>query len=497
MTKSEKPRQHDLQCAERIRMTRLVEAGNPDEPSLDLLNALADEIHQHCGHTRFKAHRLARGWTVPAAVEAVHEMCKREQLGLRGLTPRSWMDWEAGKPPSWDYQDLVCRLFRTNPVRLGLAADYTPASEVVVVESRPAPRPARTVPEFPVVSDRGASEWERVAASAYESSEHAALAEASSVGTHALEQLADDVVDLAHAYSYKPLPILFNDMVRVRNRVYQLLDLTRRPDQERDLFLVAGQVCGLMARASFDLGNRHAAAAQARAARTYGEIIGHDELRAWCDGTLAIFEFWNDRPAEALRIIERGLACAPPGTPRIRLLGIAARALACEGDAARTHAAVAEAKDLQERALPARLLHDQIGGEFGFAEARQRFCFGAAFVRLGDAEAAIPECERAIQIYESTPPAQRWYAGEASAQVDLAAAHLLRGDLPTATRSLEPVFTLPPPMRVHGIIHRLRDVQDTMTNSLGKGARETKALSDQIGDFTAGSVAVSDAVEPR
>jgi hypothetical protein len=74
-----------------------------------------------------KAHRLAWGWTVGQAVEAFHRMCRRERIKPRGLVARSWMDWEAGGRPNWDYQDLLSRLFHTSPVHLGWAADYSPA----------------------------------------------------------------------------------------------------------------------------------------------------------------------------------------------------------------------------------------------------------------------------------------------------------------------------------------------------------------------------------
>ena len=54
-------------------------------------------------------------------------MCRQEKIKPRGLTTRSWMDWEAGARPNWDYQDLLSRLFQASPVRLGWAADYAPA----------------------------------------------------------------------------------------------------------------------------------------------------------------------------------------------------------------------------------------------------------------------------------------------------------------------------------------------------------------------------------
>ncbi|MGY5309152.1 ATP-binding protein [Nocardia gipuzkoensis] len=89
---------------------------------------IAGEIAGHCGHSAFKSHRLAWGWTVAQAVEEFHQMCGRESLKPRGLVVRSWMEWEAGARPSWDYQDLLSRLFSTNPVALGWAPDYAPSS---------------------------------------------------------------------------------------------------------------------------------------------------------------------------------------------------------------------------------------------------------------------------------------------------------------------------------------------------------------------------------
>ncbi|WP_280369726.1 ATP-binding protein [Nocardia wallacei] len=95
---------------------------------VELLHAIAQEIADGCGHSLFKAHRLAWGWTVAEAVERFHQMCRRDKLKPRGLVVRSWMEWEAGGRPSFDYQDLLCRLFRTNPVQLGWAVDYAPTS---------------------------------------------------------------------------------------------------------------------------------------------------------------------------------------------------------------------------------------------------------------------------------------------------------------------------------------------------------------------------------
>lgn len=115
---------HDVSCARRLRARMLAEAGDPADPPLFLLDVIAAEIMNCCGHSALKAHRLAHGWAMEAAVAALHAMCREHELGARGLATRSWLEWEAGDHPSADYQDLLCRLFRTDPVKLGFGRPY-------------------------------------------------------------------------------------------------------------------------------------------------------------------------------------------------------------------------------------------------------------------------------------------------------------------------------------------------------------------------------------
>jgi hypothetical protein len=114
-------------CAERIRHRYLSQLQDSEDPQVGLLHRIAMDIAGNCGHTLLKAHRLAWGWTVTQEVDAFHQMCRREHIKPRGLVARSWLDWEAGSRPNWDYQDLLSRLFTTSPVHPGWAADYTPA----------------------------------------------------------------------------------------------------------------------------------------------------------------------------------------------------------------------------------------------------------------------------------------------------------------------------------------------------------------------------------
>jgi tetratricopeptide (TPR) repeat protein len=118
--------QRDTACAERVRRRHLERIPDGHELRAEVLHRIATEIARQCGHSLFKSYRLAWGWSVTEAVEAFHTMCRRDKLKPRGLVARSWLEWEAGGRPSWDYQDLLSRLFCANPVQLGWAIDYTP-----------------------------------------------------------------------------------------------------------------------------------------------------------------------------------------------------------------------------------------------------------------------------------------------------------------------------------------------------------------------------------
>jgi len=52
-------------------------------------NQMALPDTKQCGHSLFKAYRLAWGWSVPEAVEAFHTMCRGDKLKPRGLVARS------------------------------------------------------------------------------------------------------------------------------------------------------------------------------------------------------------------------------------------------------------------------------------------------------------------------------------------------------------------------------------------------------------------------
>lgn len=84
------------------------------------------------------------------------------------------------------------------------------------------------------------------------------------VGAETLDQLIDDVRRLVVAYLHEPLPTILGDLADTQACAFTLLEGRQRPEQSRDLYLVAGITCGLMPKASHDMGASHDTMTQTR-----------------------------------------------------------------------------------------------------------------------------------------------------------------------------------------------------------------------------------------
>ncbi|MGH4009327.1 MAG: hypothetical protein ACRDTH_14445, partial [Pseudonocardiaceae bacterium] len=141
------------------------------------------------------------------------------------------------------------------------------------------------------------------------------------------------VVDLRRvviAYEPQPLPTLLDELVDTRDRAFGLLEGRQRPEQTRDLYLIAGIACGLMAKASHDLGAAHDAMTQARTGYACADNAGHDGRPAWTRGLQSLITYWSGRLEESVRYAQSGAEAAARsrGTAGVWLASNEARALA-------------------------------------------------------------------------------------------------------------------------------------------------------------------------
>ncbi|HEV2371777.1 MAG TPA: hypothetical protein VGS19_06365 [Streptosporangiaceae bacterium] len=331
--------------------------------------------------------------------------------------------------------------------------------------------------------DTGCPGIEReVRMTAHEGSDHAEQAERRDIGEATLEQLRADVTSISLAYlTGEPFP-LFREMRRVRTRMYAALDRRLWPRDATELYFLLGGLNGLMANAALDLGYPHAGEELARAGWAYATAIDHRALMGFLRAQQANIAYWAGRPRQAGYLAFDGLRYLPEGSGAVRLHCLHAMAAAKTGQRDQARAAITASQQARESAHRDEL-HDEIGGQFAFHQAKQSYLAGTALADVAEAEAdAISALQTAIGLFQASPEADRSYGCEAIAGINLAVAQLRLGDLDAV--DLGPVLTLPSDKRIDALPQRLAAVRSELAAPRYRGSAEASALDDQIEEFS-------------
>ncbi|MCP2260346.1 hypothetical protein LX15_004059 [Streptoalloteichus tenebrarius] len=323
-------------------------------------------------------------------------------------------------------------------------------------------------------------------AAAHESTQHA-LSATAALDPAAIEQLHAAARRYARAYTTMPPMSLFTQLVELRRTVWDLLDQTRRPRQQTELYLIAGLITGLMASVSWDLGHPDVAEEQAQAAITYGSVIEHLPLMSWARALQATVTFWGGRPRQAEKVAAAALELAPPGTARVRLHAVHARALAMLGARGEVAEAVERATD--ELGSTDRDEFFSAGGELAFGSARLSLCAASSYIALGEPAAAEREAQAALDEWARTPEGDRWLPGELSARADLVAARVLDDSLDGVVEALKPVLKLSPDRRTEALTRRLAELRRAVSAPRFRGSPSATEIGEQIEAWTARTVA--------
>ncbi|HEY2763516.1 MAG TPA: hypothetical protein VGJ13_05815 [Pseudonocardiaceae bacterium] len=339
--------------------------------------------------------------------------------------------------------------------------------------------------------DRGAvmvpvTEEELIVNAGRESVEHAIQA-ASVLDPSALEHLHDAAQRAAHAYYVTPPLVMLTDLIRLRDTVYEQLERTHKPRQQAELYLLAGQFCGLLSSVSLDFGRMDVAESQAQTAYTYGSVIDHQSLCAWARALQSNVYLWCDQPKRAISVAESELTNAPRGTARARLHAARARAIAMMGGRDETISAL-EISSYEFDLSGNDPLMDEIGGEFGFDRARLALCVGAAYVLLGNASRAEAGATQALELFETRLPHERWAAGTFAARLDLGTARTLAGNIAGTQDALAPVLALEPEWRTEALSNRMIKLARRLHTTRYRDATEARQIVESIADFTANSL---------
>jgi hypothetical protein len=340
---------------------------------------------------------------------------------------------------------------------------------------------------------RARTDWEGqvIAMSADRARDFLTHFEVSNVGAETLDQLIDDIRRLVTASQHQPLPTLLSDLVDTQDRAFELLERRQRPAQTRDLCVITGIACGLMAKASHDLGASHDAMTHARTGYACADNAAHDGLRAWIRGLQSGITYWSGQLEASVRYAQLGAEAAARirGTAGIRLASSEARSLAALHRLEDAHTALARAAEARDRMQPDEL--DSLGGLFTFSQPRQLYFAADALAWGGETEANHTEqlALEALDAYANAPAQDRAFGDESGTRSALAVARVLLRQIDGAAEALAPVLELPPPKRIHGIVTSVEHVR-TALRAVEDPGRDAVELAGAIEGFTSERLAL-------
>ncbi|MDX2964418.1 helix-turn-helix domain-containing protein [Streptomyces acidiscabies] len=327
--------------------------------------------------------------------------------------------------------------------------------------------------------------YELAAQAAAESLLFADAATKSNVSEIQLETLESRITRIATDYVHAPLRPLFHDLLSTRDQLFSLLRGHQPPGQTRELYLLAGTSCLLLAHASQNLGDPDAAVAQLQTAGTFAEHADHADLRAWVKGTAALIAEWSTHPYTAIEYTHQATRFTPVGETRIRTAAIRARAAARVGDRNTAEAALRELERAREQQTnPAGLV--RFGGLLTFPEAKQEYYIGGTYALLGEHEKAEQHATAAIDLYEAGPKEQRSYGDEALARLDIVTARIATGEIEGAGEQLRPILDLPADRR----IRQLGDAVQGVARLLEEPRFARSPVVRELADATRGYQAI-------
>ncbi|MCW2904569.1 MAG: hypothetical protein JWO67_6834 [Streptosporangiaceae bacterium] len=309
----------------------------------------------------------------------------------------------------------------------------------------------------------------------------AVTVEGSNIGPETLDQLRDEVARLAVAYPQRPLPALLGDLIELQDVAFRLLEGRQRPAEAAEMYLLAGAISGMLAKASHDLGDPRSAMTQARAAYVCADNASHDGLRAWTRGLQSMIAYWAGWPNDAVRYAQLGAdpAARTTGTSSVWLPAQEARAWAILGDADKAENAISRASDARNQVQGDDL--DALGGIMTFTRPRQLYYLADARVWLPGAEAQAEQAaSEAITAYQDAEPAQRSFSDEAGARADQALARATCGDLEGAAEALRPVLDLPPDQRIGGVVSSVMRVHSALRTPEARTAPVSRDMQLEI-----------------
>jgi transcriptional regulator with XRE-family HTH domain len=313
------------------------------------------------------------------------------------------------------------------------------------------------------------------AAIADESLDFGEWADTSNIGDTTLERYGAQVRQLASDYQQSPPFPLLLETKRLRDRVFAKLQGHQRPGQTRELYLIAAQVCGLLAWMSGDMSFYQAGDAHAWTAWVCAEHADHDGARTWTRATQAKLAFWKGRFVESAQLAEDGLRHQGADSGKVMVALFQARALARLGRGQDSERALGQARDSLEHAGP-----DEVGGLWSVIPARFHSLAIDTHMGRQDPAQVLAEASQALTQFEAAAAPDRNYGAVIHTRISQAQAHLAQSDLDGADAALRPVLALPAENRYEPITQQLGQARQALAQPAFTNASRAAQLQEEI-----------------
>ncbi|WP_213452728.1 hypothetical protein [Rhizomonospora bruguierae] len=324
---------------------------------------------------------------------------------------------------------------------------------------------------------------------AYESAQVSKAVMPIDIAPGTVDDLRGELHRLANDYVHtSDLPRIIGSVILLRDRLAVQVDPRRpHPRQARELYLMMGATCLLLASISHDLGESDAGMMQAKSAEVFADLAEYPELTAWVLCTQAMIDLWRQRPADALRHAERGRAMSITGSGSVRLTGLHVRALAQLNRKDEAKALLPRVERTAGRVTRTDALAE-LGTVFSFPETRQRYYAAVSHTELGN----YPAVERAVAAlgHDDQPPSSSdgaWPISWALSRCYLALARLDHrgsdGGPEAAAQALRPVLSLAEPQRINQLGQVFDQINGRLTTPMFSGNSTAQELRDTLHNF--------------
>ncbi|WP_052424123.1 hypothetical protein [Nonomuraea candida] len=457
---------------------------------------IAVEIRIQFGLTPLAAYRAALGLSQPEVVDQCRDQSPTMVMDQPLLSRLEMFPAFGSRAPLATHLITLASVYRTTPLTLlepNALDRLDPQERDILIRCNPgfaAAPPSLGESTFSTSATAQVrlpapgSLQEEVEVIARRAMRFATGAEGSNVGPEMLAQIRDEVAHIARLYPQRSLVHLMGSLAELQDMLFRLLEGRQRPAETTDLYLLSGIISGMLAKASHDLGNSHAAMTQARAAIVCAENAGHDGLRTWVRVLQSMIAYWAGSPREAARYVDAGAeyAARTRSTAAVWLPAQAARVWGVLGNAERVDEAILHAEHAREQVQPDEL--DEFGGIMTFTPPRQLYYAADARVWLpGQEHLAADSASAAIDAYAGADESEQSFSDEAGARADLALARIHLGDLDGAAEALATVLDLPVDQRIGGIVASTRRIHEALRAPNFRGGALAAGMQQEIEEF--------------